>query len=159
MAGQSAHTPQWLNSITSRLWRWLLSKFSKCQLSQTTFPLRAPLNLMISVHEGMSLLGSHHFQFYCSPFMHMVLTYFFRLLMNQRFQTTTHLTVTLIQWQPLITWECPGLWFTRIGHLNLIKKPTLLAFSAIVLQEEHKTQMWVTGIIILSFLQEYCRLN
>lgn len=35
----SAYKRYWLNSITSRLWRWLLSKFSKCQLSQTTFPL------------------------------------------------------------------------------------------------------------------------
>lgn len=29
----------------------------KCQLSQTTFPLHAPLNLMISFQEGLSPLG------------------------------------------------------------------------------------------------------
>lgn len=41
--------------------------------------------------------GFTPFQLYYSPFLHMVLTYFFHLLMNQRFQATTHLTVTLIQ--------------------------------------------------------------
>lgn len=61
-------------------------------------------------------------------------TNFFSLFMNQRFQTPSHLTITFIQWQPLVAREHPCLWFARICHLYLIKEPPLLAFSPIMLQ-------------------------